>query len=122
MLFNSIDFAIFLPIVFIIYWFVVNKNLKAQNLFIFIASYVFYGWWDWKFLILIGITSLASWLSGIFILKIRENFSNEESNKEKKYSRIVTASNIILNLGILGFLSTTIFLLQSLPKPFLCSV
>jgi len=41
MLFNSIDFAIFLPIVFILYWFVTNKNLKLQNLLIVVASYVF---------------------------------------------------------------------------------
>ena len=53
MLFNSIDFAIFLPIVFVLYWFVINKNLKWQNAFIVVTSYVFYGWWDWRFLSLI---------------------------------------------------------------------
>lgn len=50
MLFNSIDFAIFLPIVFILYWFSTNNNLKRQNFLIVVASYIFYGWWDWKFL------------------------------------------------------------------------
>ena len=54
MLFNSIDFAIFLPIVFILYWFVAKNNLKFQNLLIVLASYVFYGWWDWRFLALIA--------------------------------------------------------------------
>ena len=53
MFFNSIDFAIFLPTLFILYWFVINKNLKLQNFLIVIASYIFYGWWDWRFLTLI---------------------------------------------------------------------
>ena len=56
MLFNSIDFAIFLPIVFILYWFI-PKKLKIQNLLIVVASYVFYGWWDWRFLSLIIFSS-----------------------------------------------------------------
>ena len=53
MLFNSIEFAIFLPIVFILYWFFANKNLKLQNLLLLSASYFFYAWWDWRFLSLI---------------------------------------------------------------------
>ena len=53
MLFNSLDFAIFLPTVFLLYWFVFQKNLRAQNLLLIISSYVFYGWWDWRFLSLI---------------------------------------------------------------------
>ncbi len=52
MLFNSIEFAIFLPIVFLLYWFVFQKNLKLQNLFIVVVSYIFYGWWDWRFVTL----------------------------------------------------------------------
>ena len=50
MLFNSLDFAVFLPIVFVLYWFVTKHNLKLQNALIVAASYVFYGWWDWRFL------------------------------------------------------------------------
>lgn len=46
MLFNSFEFALFLPLVFLTYWFVVNRNLKLQNLFIVAVSYLFYGWWD----------------------------------------------------------------------------
>ena len=53
MLFNSLDFAIFLPIFFILYWYFTNKNLQLQNFLIVIASYIFYGWWDWRFLFLI---------------------------------------------------------------------
>jgi len=52
-LFNSPEFLLFLPIVFGLYWFVVQRNLRAQNMLLVIASYVFYGWWDWRFLGLI---------------------------------------------------------------------
>ena len=61
MLFNSIDFAVFLPIVFILYWFVVNKNLKFQNLLIVVASYLFYGWWDWRFLSLVLFSTIVDY-------------------------------------------------------------
>ena len=71
MLFNSLEFAIFLPIVFIIYWFVLQKNLKLQNLFIVVVSYIFYGWWDYRFLFLIALTSFCSWLSGVCIGKLQ---------------------------------------------------
>src|SRR5258706_120168 len=60
MLFNSIDFAIFLPIVFVLYWFVAAKNLRAQNSLVVVASYVFYGWWDWRFLSLIIYAAFVS--------------------------------------------------------------
>jgi D-alanyl-lipoteichoic acid acyltransferase DltB (MBOAT superfamily) len=65
MLFNSITFALFLPVVFFLYWFVFNRNRWLQNLFVVVASYVFYGWWDWRFLLLIIFTSFCSWGSGI---------------------------------------------------------
>ena len=64
MLFNSIDFAIFLPIVFILYWFVTNKNLKLQNFLIVAASYLFYGWWDWRFLSLILFSTVVDYTIG----------------------------------------------------------
>lgn len=66
MLFNSIEFLIFLPIVFLLYWFVF-KPLRQQNLFVVVASYVFYGWWDWRFLLLMGLTTLCSYLSGLLL-------------------------------------------------------
>ncbi len=93
MLFNSLEFLIFLPIVFILYWFVF-RQLKIQNLFIVIASYIFYGWWDKEFLILIAITSLLSYLSGIFIDKFEG---------KRLWQKVISASNIILNIGILGY-------------------
>ncbi len=66
MLFNSLSFMIFLPIVFVLYWFVFKKR-HWQNLFVVIASYIFYGWWDWRFLLLIALTSFCSYYSGIII-------------------------------------------------------
>ncbi len=77
MLFNSIDFAIFLPIVFILYWFVTNKNLKWQNLLIVAASYLFYGWWDWRFLSLILFSTIVDYSQ--FILYVLNGAELSES-------------------------------------------
>lgn len=66
-LFNSLTYFLFLPIVFCIYW-LLRKHLRLQNIFVLLASYVFYGWWDWRFLILIAFTSLCSYASGLLIL------------------------------------------------------
>lgn len=66
MLFNTIEYAMFLPIVFAIYW-LLSKNLKLQNIFVVLASYVFYAWWDWRFLGLLFGMSLISWLGGKYI-------------------------------------------------------
>ena len=71
MLFNSIDFAVFLPIVFALYWFVCNKSIKLQNTLVLIASYVFYGWWDWRFLSLIFISSDVDYCCGRAIDRAR---------------------------------------------------
>lgn len=95
MLFNSLEFALFLPIVFAIYW-LLRNHLKLQNLFVVLASYVFYGWWDWRFLILIAITSFCSWGSGLLIQQ--SAISNQSSVKSKAW----TAANIVLNLAILA--------------------
>ena len=99
MLFNSIQFAIFLPIVFLLYWFVFDRfiskskwQLRLQNAFVVVASYVFYGWWDWRFLLLIVFTSLCSWSSGLFIGKAQS----------KKKAKVWMWLNIVLNLGILA--------------------
>ena len=93
MLFNSIEFAVFLPIVFLLYWFVFNRNLKLQNLFVVVASYVFYGWWDWRFLFLIAFTSFCSWGSGLLIERYRDY---------PKKAKLISTLNIVLNLLILG--------------------
>lgn len=93
MLFNSIDFAIFLPIVFILYWFCTNNNLKLQNFLIVAASYVFYGWWDWRFLVLILFSSLVDYFVGLGLLK-------QEVQRKRK---ALLWTSIIINLGLLGF-------------------
>ena len=68
MLFNSIDFAVFLPLVFSIYW-LLNKSLKLQNLLLLLSSYLFYGYWDWRFLSLIIFSTLVDYSIGIALSK-----------------------------------------------------
>ena len=103
MLFNSIDFAIFLPIVFILYWIVANKNLKLQNLLIVISSYVFYGWWDWRFLSLILFSSIIDYSVGL-------GLANEENSTKRK---ALLWTSIIVNLGFLGFFKYYNFFLDN---------
>ena len=67
MLFNSPEFLVFLPLVFGLYWFVTHRHLRAQNLLLLVASYVFYGWWDWRFLGLIALSTIVDFLVGIRI-------------------------------------------------------
>ena len=98
MLFNSITFAIFLPIVFLLYWFVFQRNLKLQNFFVVVASYVFYGWWDWRFLLMIIFTSFCSWGSGLLMQRI----DNQQIPSPRFSRKFLSISNIVLNLGILG--------------------
>lgn len=112
MLFNSLEFAIFLPIAFLLYWFLFNRNLKLQNLFIVAASYLFYGWWDWRFLFLIALTSFCSWGSGLLIHhhKKKQNFAS---------AKLFSAANIILNLGILAVFKYYNFFVTSFANVFL---
>jgi len=103
MLFNSIDFAIFLPIVFILYWFVTDKNLKLQNFLIVAASYLFYGWWDWRFLLLILFSTLVDY-----------TVSRQLKNEEKQFKRrILLWTSILVNLGFLGFFKYYNFFLDN---------
>ena len=104
MLFNSFTFMIFLPVVFLLYWFVFKK-LRWQNLLILVASYVFYGWWDWRFLILIVITSASSFASGLLI---------DQYEGRRLLQRAVSAANIVLNLGILAAFKYFNFFVDSL--------
>lgn len=91
MLFNSFEFFVFLPIVFLLYWFVF-KPLRWQNLLVVAVSYLFYGWWDWRFLILIALTTFCSYASGILLEKCKTN---------RLTQKWISASNIALNLLIL---------------------
>lgn len=91
MLFNSIDFFVFLIIVFFSYWFLVKKNLKLQNLLILIASYVFYGWWDWRFLSLIVFSSFIDYFVGNALKK----------EEKESYRKMLLILSIFVNLGLL---------------------
>jgi len=108
MLFNSLDFAIFLPIVFILYWFVFNKSLKWQNLLVAAASYLFYGWWDWRFLSLILFSTLIDYFVGL----------NLGKTKAPGRRKILLWISIIVNLGFLGFFKYYNFFLDNFKSAF----
>jgi D-alanyl-lipoteichoic acid acyltransferase DltB (MBOAT superfamily) len=103
MLFSSIDFAIFLPVVFILYWFVTNKSIKLQNFLIVTASYVFYGWWDWRFLSLIFFSTVVDFFVG---QKLRK-----EENLTKR--KVLLWLSILINIGFLGFFKYYNFFLNN---------
>ncbi len=94
MLFNSFEYLLFLPIVFCLYWFVF-KPLRWQNLFIVAASYIFYGAWDYRFLLLIAFTTLCSYATGLWSGKSLEH------NDERK-AKYICIANVAINLSILG--------------------
>lgn len=108
MLFNSIDFALFLPIVFILYWFVFNKKLKAQNALVFIVSYIFYGWWDWRFLSLILFSTIIDYIVGIKLSEIT-------LPKKRKWLLWIS---IFFNLGFLGVFKYYNFFLDNFKSAF----
>lgn len=108
MLFNSIEFAVFLPTVFLLYWLVFQRSLKLQNLFIVVVSYLFYGWWDWRFLFMMAFTTLVDYIIGI---KLRD------AKKENKRKFLLWTS-VLLNLGLLGFFKYYNFFVESFVAAF----
>ncbi|WP_323788717.1 MBOAT family O-acyltransferase [Psychroserpens sp.] len=108
MLFNSFDFALYLPIVFILYWFVFNKQLKIQNAFLVVASYVFYGWWDWRFLSLILFSSFLDYFVGLYLSK----------SKVTRTRKLLLWTSICGNLGLLGFFKYFNFFIDNLAQSF----
>ena len=104
MLFNSLEFFLFLPIVFALYWFIF-RGRRWQNLLVVVASYVFYGWWDWRFLILIAITSFCSFGSGLLL---------EHYDGRRQLQKMVSAGNIVLNISILFVFKYFNFFTESL--------
>jgi len=92
MLFNSIAFAVFLPVVFILYWFVFQKSIRLRNFFLLVVSYIFYGWWDYRFLSLIFISSLVDYLVGLKL----------EGTEDKKRRKLLVGISLAVNLGFLG--------------------
>ncbi len=108
MLFNSIDFAIFLPIVFALYWFVANKNLRVQNLLIVVASYIFYGWWDFRFLSLILFSTLVDYVVGL-------SLARTDHQRRRKFLLWIS---IVINIGFLGFFKYYNFFLDNFMAAF----
>ena len=103
MFFNSIDFAIFLPVVFILYWFVTAKHLKLQNLLLVGASYFFYAFWDWRFLSLIVFSTVLDFIVGLLLEK--------ENNQGRR--KLYLLISVVVNLGFLGFFKYFNFFLEN---------
>lgn len=108
MFFNSIDFAIFFPIVFFLYWLVFRGHLNVRNVFLIAVSYLFYGWWDWRFLSLIIVSSFIDFLCG------QQIFQTENSKPRKRW----LALSVIVNLGFLGFFKYFNFFVDSFKEAF----
>ncbi|MGJ3234252.1 MBOAT family O-acyltransferase [Marivirga sp.] len=108
MLFNSFEFIVFFIVCFYLYWFVFRKSLIKQNILLLIASYFFYGWWDWRFLSLIAFSSLVDYFLGNAI-------SNTNHKKKKK---ILLSISLVCNLGLLGFFKYYNFFVESLIESF----
>lgn len=103
MLFNSIEFLLFFPLVFVIYWFVLGKKLKAQNGFLLLSSYFFYACWDWRFLFLLLFSTLLDFFIGL-------KLNNQNSENKRKFWFWLS---IITNLGFLGFFKYYNFFVES---------
>ncbi len=107
MFFNSLDFAVFLPVVFLLYWFLVNRNLGWQNALIVIASYVFYGWWDPRFLALIAFSTVVDFAIALGM--------NAHQNQRRKY---LLWLSVIINIGLLGVFKYYNFFVESFVETF----
>lgn len=93
MLFNSIDFALFLPIVFILYWTLSRRSVRIQNILVVVASYVFYGWWDWRFLSLIIFSTFLDYSVSLAL--------KQEDRESRR--KLLLCISVFCNLGLLGF-------------------
>ena len=102
MQFDTYSYALFLPLVFFIYWGLRN-HLKVQNLFLLIASYVFYGWWDWRMLSLILFTTMTTWGTALLM----------KGGRRSGVDKLWAAANIVTNLGILCLFKYLNFLRDS---------
>ncbi|MDE6279618.1 MAG: MBOAT family protein, partial [Paramuribaculum sp.] len=104
MLFTDIIFALFMGCFFCIYWFALRKSLRWQNVWLLGASYLFYGWWDWRFLILIILTSATTFFSAVLFERYRHKW-------------LITA-NIVFNLGILALFKYFNFFTENIGRLF----
>lgn len=108
MLFNSLDFALFLPLVFALYWIIGAKRIRIQNFLILVSSYIFYGWWDWRFLSLIFLSSVVDYTVGLGI----------HSSTSKVRSRALLAFSLVFNLGLLITFKYYNFFIESFTDAF----
>lgn len=106
MLFNSLGYAIFLPIVFILYWSLAKKGLRVQNILLMIASYYFYACWDWRFLFLLAFSTFLDYFTGI---KIHDSSS-------QRWRKIWLCISVVVNLGFLGFFKYYNFFIDSFER------
>ena len=113
MLFNTVEYAIFFPIVFIIYW-LLSKNLKLQNIFVVLASYMFYAWWDWRFLGLLFGMSLISWLGGRYISSLQNIANTSEGGGRMLFvAKSLLVTIIVLDVMVLGVFKYCNFFISS---------
>lgn len=103
MLFNSIGFLIFFSVLFFLYWGLLRKNLRGQNILLLLASYFFYGWWDYRFLILIALSTTVDYFIGLFL----------EKETVKKRRKLLLSLSLIFNLGTLGFFKYFNFFIEN---------
>lgn len=103
MLFNSFTFLVFFVVVFVIYWFPLKDKIQKQNSFLLLASYVFYGWWDWRFLGLIIFSTLLDYIIG-------NQLSKQQSVKHRKS---LLAISIVFNLGVLCYFKYVNFFIEN---------
>ncbi len=103
MVFNSAIFALFLPIVFVLYWFVFQRSIRLRNAFLIAASYLFYGWWDVRFLALIALSSLVDYLAGRMM---------------SRHPKLALALSLLVNLGALSFFKYAGFFVTSFVDAF----
>lgn len=103
MLFNSINFAIFFPLVFFIYWLILKKDFKKQNIFLLLVSYFFYACWDWRFMFLLAISTILCYYGGLKV-------STSTTHKSRKVWMLIS---VIVNIGFLGFFKYFNFFIES---------
>jgi D-alanyl-lipoteichoic acid acyltransferase DltB (MBOAT superfamily) len=118
MLFNSPAFLLFLPLVFAVYW-VMNRwtegrsGLRAQNLFLLLASYVFYGWWDWRFLSLLAFSTVLDFAIGLQIARVNSEDHPDDPNYRSRKAKRWLAVSLAINLGLLGYFKYVNFFIDS---------
>ncbi|WP_116127861.1 MBOAT family O-acyltransferase [Lewinella sp. IMCC34183] len=108
MLFNSVEFGFFLPLVFLLYWFVCHRSLRLQNYLVVAASYFAYGWWDWRFLSLLLTSTVVDYTLARLIGRAREAGTR----------KLLLGASIAVNLGVLAYFKYFNFFLDNFVRAF----